>query len=61
MSFTTHDRLVCAERELARRKRVFPNRVHTGRMSEDQAKREIAIMETIVAVLRCDEEAERLL
>lgn len=55
----------CAERELKIRRRVYPTRVSTGRMSQQLASREISLMEEIQATLlelaEVEEAAERLL
>jgi hypothetical protein len=45
---TDADKLKCAQRELALRKRVYPNRVLTHRMKPREADREIAMMAAIV-------------
>jgi len=50
--FTDQEKLRAAERELALRKRVYPNRVLTHRMRKEQAEREIAIMAEIAADYR---------
>ena len=49
------------EREIAIRKRVYPNRVLTGRMKQAQADRELALMEDIRADYARLEEAERFI
>jgi hypothetical protein len=59
--WTAQDKLACIERELRYRLRVYPRRVAEGKMSEPQMRREIAIMESIVADLRINAESERLL
>lgn len=46
---TEADKLKCAERELKLRRRVYANRLVTGRMTKKQADHEIACMEAIVA------------
>lgn len=51
-TFTPHDKLKCAARELALRRSVYPKWVRTGRMKADDANREIAVMEAIVADYR---------
>jgi hypothetical protein len=51
----------CAERELRLRKRVYSNRLLTGRMSEQQATNEIQMMEEIAQVLENLAKDERLL
>jgi hypothetical protein len=47
--FTNTEKLACVERELKMRKKVYRRWVGTGRMSVEQAKREIELMEAIVA------------
>lgn len=46
---TWGDKLHCIERELGMRKRVYPRLVADGKMTQDKAAREIAIMEAIRA------------
>ena len=58
---TTQDKLKCAERELRLRKRVYDNRIETGRMSLRKAQREMDCMRAIVADYRALAEKERLL
>jgi len=45
---TEHDKMRCAERELALRRRVYPGRVRAGTMTEKMAEHEIKCMEAIV-------------
>ena len=45
---TETDKLKCAERELRWRKRVYRNRLETGRMNLHQVRHEIACMEAII-------------
>jgi len=45
--FTDLELARCAEREAKIRRRVYPNRVMTGRMNQTQAEREIAMMQQI--------------
>jgi hypothetical protein len=52
MTVTIADQLKAARRELALRQRVYPRRVEGGRMSRDEADREIAAMSAIVATLQ---------
>lgn len=58
---TTADKLKCAERELALRKRVYANRLETGRMSAGKVAHELACMEAILEDYRAAVERERLL
>ena len=50
---TETDKLKCAERELAMRKRVYPRLVKQDRMSAGEAAHEIACMEEIAADYKC--------
>lgn len=43
---------ICASREIAMRRRVYPKFVGSGRMKQPDADREIALMEAIVALLQ---------
>jgi hypothetical protein len=62
MTFTLRELAECAERELKLRRRVYANRVDTGRMSEREAQRQIAMMEAIAMQLReAEQQRERLL
>jgi hypothetical protein len=47
MSYSLEEKRKCAEREVKLRRRVYRNRVLTGRMTQAFADREIAIMEAI--------------
>ena len=47
--FPTELKLKCAQRELQRRRRAYPHKVMTKRMSRQNAETEIAIMAEIVA------------
>lgn len=58
--YATRDLLRCAEREAGLRRRVYANRVLTGRMSQQQADAEIDKMDAIAALLAEIEEGERL-
>jgi hypothetical protein len=46
---TTEDKLLCAERELKLRERLYPRWIDEGRISEGKAELELAIMRRIVA------------
>lgn len=46
------DKLRCIEREIAMRKAVYPKWVASGRMKQDKADREIAVMEAVAADYR---------
>ena len=45
--FTDCDKATCARREAALRRRVYPNSVAKGRMTQEQADSEIAMMDEI--------------
>ena len=47
--YTARDLQKCAEREANVRRVVYRNRVNTGRMTREQADREISKMEAIAA------------
>jgi hypothetical protein len=47
--FGTREKIAFLEREIRLRRRVYPNRVETGRMRQADADREIAAMEAILA------------
>lgn len=47
--FTVADKRACIERELKMRRRVYPRWVEQRRMSQQQADREIKLMEAIAA------------
>ena len=47
--FTAAEKLACIAREVVWRKKVYPNRVLTSRMSKDKARFEIECMESIAA------------
>ena len=55
------DKLACIERELGWRHKVYPRRIEQGKMTANQAAREIAIMQAIAADLRSKAQRERLL
>jgi hypothetical protein len=59
--YSMRDLAQCAEREVKLRRRVYANRVETGRMSRQQADAEIAKMGAIAAMLGEMAERERLL
>jgi hypothetical protein len=59
--FTNAELRKCAERELRLRKQVYPGRVERGRMTAQQALRELLMMEAICIYFHEREQAERLL
>jgi hypothetical protein len=59
--FTAKEKAECAEREVKQRRYVYPRRIGDGKMSQDLADRQIAMMEEIGAEYRAkadDEEAQ---
>jgi hypothetical protein len=50
--FTDREKWQAAERELNMRRRVYPNWVASGRMTQQLAERQIALMEDIAADYR---------
>lgn len=42
----------CARRELVQRQRVYPRLIASGRMSEMEAERQLAMMREILRILR---------
>jgi len=48
-AYTDHEKLRCVERELKFRNHTYPRRVVAGRMTQQQADREIYLMEDIAA------------
>ena len=50
--FPYADLAACAEREVRQRQRVYARQVELGRMREDKAAVEIAMMQAIAAELR---------
>ena len=59
--FTATEKLECVQRELALRKRVYPRRVATGKMTQPLADRQLALMEAIVADYEPLAKSERLI
>lgn len=58
-AFTIDDQIAAAEREVALRKRVYPDRVRDKKMSADFAEFQVGAMEAIVVTLkRCKERGE---
>ena len=58
---TAADKLACAERELKMRKSVYPRWCDAGKMTNEKAAREIALMEAICSDYRVAAEKDRLL
>ena len=59
--FTAEQKRDAVQRELERRRRVFPNRVVTHRMRQAEANHQLAVMAAILADYAAAAERERLL
>jgi hypothetical protein len=59
--YALRDLAACADRETKLRRKVYANRVETGRMSRQQADTEIRKMEAIAELLAEAAKSERLL
>lgn len=46
------DQIACAEREIAKRRQVYPRLVATRKMTEGKAQHEIACMEAVLETLK---------
>ena len=55
------EQIACVTREIGMRRRVYPRWIQAGRMKQDEADREIARMEAVLATLQGLAEKERLL
>lgn len=55
-AYTSVDLIGCAEREVKMRERVYPRWVAKGRMTQEKADRELALMKAIVAKLKGEPE-----
>lgn len=60
MTVSIDEQISCVQREVGLRRRIYPNRVMTGRMSKQRAEREIAAMEAVLETLEHQEVRERL-
>jgi hypothetical protein len=58
---TNTEKLACVERELKMRKKVYPRWVGAGKMTMEQARREIELMQEIVADYAKAAKGEQLL
>lgn len=56
--FTAKDKAECAEREVKQREWVYPRRVADGKMSQELANRQLALMKAIAADYRAAADAE---
>lgn len=61
MIFSAYEKLRAIQREIGWRKKVYPNRVLTGRMKQREADWEIRIMEAIEQDYDVEVKKERLL
>ena len=52
MNITDDDRVKCIEREVILRRRVYPRFVQTGKMTQKKADQEIAVMESILNMMK---------
>ena len=52
MAYTNKEKAACAEREVTQRKRVYGRWVETGKMKQEFADYQIAVMSEIAAVSR---------
>jgi hypothetical protein len=58
---TLDEQIACVRREIAMRKRVYPDWVDRRRMSPQKAQHETAAMEAVLATLERVQASERLL
>lgn len=49
---TLEQQIECIERELRMREQVYPRRIEAGRMTRDQADRELLCMRAVLDTLR---------
>ncbi|MDP4005122.1 hypothetical protein [Methylobacterium sp. NEAU K] len=56
--FTAADLADCAEREVRQRQRAYPRWVEAGRMTQQHADRQTALMRAIARKLRAEADAE---
>jgi hypothetical protein len=61
MKFTTEEKLKEIEREITHRRRIYPNRVATGRLGPAKALLQLHCMEAIADDYRQQLQRERLL
>jgi hypothetical protein len=61
MKFTVAEKLKCAKRELALRQAVYPKFIASGRLKQQSADQEIALMQAIVDDYTALEQTERLI
>lgn len=59
--FSAQEKLECVRREIGYRERVFSRRVIDGRMTQQKADREIALMKSIAGDYERMAHSERLL
>jgi hypothetical protein len=61
MTVALADQIACIKRELGYREHVYPRRIAAGRMSTQDARREIERMKAVLATLEELSSKERLL
>jgi len=61
MTFTSKEKLECAEREVMMRRKVYPRWIEQKKMKQETADRQIAIMDAIAEDYRKQEAEGRLL
>lgn len=57
-TYTLHQLAACAEREVGKRKWVYPGLIDRKKMTREKVDREIAMMEQIAAMLSAMAKAE---
>lgn len=57
-TFTLDEKIACVRREVEMRRRVYPNWVRSGRISQAHADHQIACMESVLADLEASRPEE---
>jgi hypothetical protein len=52
MEFSNNEKLQCIEREVALRRSAYPRFISSGKLKQEKADREIAVMEAVAADYR---------
>lgn len=60
-NFSNAEKLACVEKEIKRRRKDYPSKIHKHRLSLHKAQEEIAIMVAIAADYRLLAQREKLL
>jgi hypothetical protein len=55
------EQILCVQREISMRKRVYPQLVERAKMTQGKARDEIALMEAVLLTLQECQDRERLL